>query len=548
MWRLALRAYGHPHTAAPSGQPLRPILGLNLTRSLHPFTGNRAMASPPLDPLHGLHLENGRFSGTTDTKAGDVDRLLAEFESQRARWASGLVVHFHGGLVSHEAGKKVARDLQDDYEAALAYPVFFVWESGLLDNVRNNLGDIAKEKLFRELAGKVLKFAIGKIGGAAGGKGAAGPLPDDHVARQAVDGWLSGGATPVLLKAPILGAAKSGKGAATSSDQALKQEIQANLEADFTFRTVLEGLVQPAVGARGAGGAGPRKATVTRMDPTELGEFVDQPIPGGRVGAIALAKAAVAITGLVIAVVKRFLDHRDHGLRATIVEEILRRYYVADVVKVALWNQMKNDTEDAFAASVTPGTEPGGTIFLQKLAVKLAGGMSPPTVTLVGHSTGAIYICNFLEAAATHVPNLRFRIILLAPACTVKLCKATFEKHAARVAGVRMFGMKDDTELKDAIAGPVYPHSLLYFVSGLLENDADEPLLGMQRFFNLTKVFPGSELTWARDFFLKAPASRATWSVANNGAGRDSTAERHGDFDNDPQTLASLQHLITSGF
>ena len=39
---------------------------------------------------------------------------------------------------------------------------------------------------------------------------------------------------------------------------------------------------------------------------------------------------------------------------------------------------------------------------------KMAAANPVPTITLVGHSTGAVYICHLLKAAAHLAPNLRF--------------------------------------------------------------------------------------------------------------------------------------------
>jgi hypothetical protein len=39
------------------------------------------------------------------------------------------------------------------------------------------------------------------------------------------------------------------------------------------------------------------------------------------------------------------------------------------------------------------------------------------------------------------------------------------------------------------------------------------------------------------------------WSVENSGPGRASAADGHGEFDDeDPDTLKSLQHIVSQGF
>jgi hypothetical protein len=73
----------------------------------------------------------------------------------------------------------------------------------------------------------------------------------------------------------------------------------------------------------------------------------------------------------------------------------------------------------------------------------------------------------------------------------------------------------------------------------------------MQRFFNQTAIFATPdypEVDWARTYFAQAPTREAVWSIADLGPGRSSGACLHGDFDNDPATLASIRHLLANGY
>jgi hypothetical protein len=48
---------------------------------------------------------------------------------------------------------------------------------------------------------------------------------------------------------------------------------------------------------------------------------------------------------------------------------------------------------------------------------------------------------------------------------------------------------------------------------------------------------------------LAGVANGVVWSVARgNGPGLETAAVSHGDFDNDPLTLASIKHLLEHGF
>jgi hypothetical protein len=101
---------------------------------------------------------DGRLVGMT---SGDVTALMS-----RALRSDRIVMHFHGGLVGEARGMQIAQDLLPVYTGAGAYPVFFIWQAGALEIVRNNLLEIAREELFDRLIRRVLSWAVGKVRGA----------------------------------------------------------------------------------------------------------------------------------------------------------------------------------------------------------------------------------------------------------------------------------------------------------------------------------------------------------------------------------------------
>src|SRR5687768_16649972 len=101
----------------------------------------------PLSPLHYVHLRNGRFSAATETQPADIERLLDTWFANPT--PNGLLLNFHGGLVPREEGKGAAELLVPRYQEAGVHPVFYVWESGPWEIVRNNLADISREPFFR---------------------------------------------------------------------------------------------------------------------------------------------------------------------------------------------------------------------------------------------------------------------------------------------------------------------------------------------------------------------------------------------------------------
>src|ERR1051325_7485668 len=104
---------------------------------------------------------------------------------------------------------------------------------------------------------------------------------------------------------------------------------------------------------------------------------------------------------------------------------------------------MKKDTSDAFSAAAS-----GGTLILQRIR-ELAAGSPASTfdrITLIGHSTGAVFICNLIDAAAVVCPDAKFEVIFLAPAVTHTRFAKTLENKAGMIRKFRQFGMKDILE------------------------------------------------------------------------------------------------------
>ncbi|MCX6552513.1 MAG: alpha/beta fold hydrolase, partial [Acidobacteria bacterium] len=234
-----------------------------------------------------------------------------------------------------------------------------------------------------------------------------------------------------------------------------------------------------------------------------------------------------------------------HGVYPPVVEEIFREFYLGSAL-TGLWNLMKRSTARAFGPDAQRF---GGTAVLDELGQAWRAGHRP-RVILVGHSTGAIAICHWLaHAQAWLPPDARFDVVLLAPACTCGLLARTIDDHGARIGGLRSFGMCDDLERTDQLVPGLYPRSLLYFVSGVLEDTADEPLVGMARHVSGRPPFDAAmpEVSTVASFMASRPGG-LVWSPAVDEPGRASLATRHEDFDDDAVTLASLASVITSGF
>lgn len=107
---------------------------------------SRSVDADVIDALsdHIVNLVQGRFSndGQVQTTAGDVDRILDErlaSEVERARRDNGkarLLLYAHGGLVSERNALLGAFDQLKFWRANDVYPLFFIWETGLAETLK----------------------------------------------------------------------------------------------------------------------------------------------------------------------------------------------------------------------------------------------------------------------------------------------------------------------------------------------------------------------------------------------------------------------------
>lgn len=496
-----------------------------------------------------LLAADGAFARPGDLR--DLTAIVAE-----ALRHDRIVLHVHGGLVDARSGLAGAQRLTPVYTDAGAYPLFFVWRSGAVETIRNNVLEIAREEVFDRLVRRVLSWAVGATrdaGGGARGVGAARPSPaeldEELLARRRTS-------QPGQGREPFPGSIAAGtavRGLDAADEAAFLGDVESDPELRRELTAVLAGrgrLGPERAGARG-GAAGAATGS-SRMDDAVLAELaVDRPV-GGRdpFGMALLARKALQVLR---AVLHRYRTQTDSGVYPTVVEELLRAFYLGELGG-ALWSTMKRDTLDAFG----PGEDRAARLVLEQISGALASGASRSRVTLVGHSTGAVFIDNLLTAASRVWPvTAPVQVCLLAPACTTERFAAMLDSAEKLIGRFRMFTMTDEAEQADRLVGAVYPRSLLYLVSGLLERDREQssvaPVLGLARYLG-----PGLDRLLASDLgrdarldtvraFCAAPGRVVpSPTVGAPVDGASSTARDHGAFDGDPAVLASLQSLIRS--
>ncbi|MFN8302213.1 MAG: hypothetical protein U0U46_06950 [Saprospiraceae bacterium] len=470
--------------------------------------------------LHYLNLgQGGKFKsgGATSSTAADVDAMFQHLSTAQHK---KLILHFHGGLVSEENGLKIARKMADNYQA-VGHAYTFVWETGLVETLLSSFDKIQETGLFQELKKIVVRKVCEKLGIEETGARGVAPIDAARVEQELQE------------PQPFERMEARARGGAEKLEESklpmLEREIEAELEEELDGRADLQTMLQPGS-------------------------------PDGQRG-IAMAFLA-NLARIVIRVIRRYIRKREHGLLATTVEEILREFYVAEIGTL-IWDGMKEKARNGMwmpNTGLQNDERHGGYYFLEKLNAFL--GANPGwTVDLVGHSAGSIAICHLLKAANEHgFEHIRARwILLLAPACRTKLFYEQVVRHPERFDHLRMFTMTDDCEQTDHLASLAYPRSLLYLVSGILETgkypdetddaegDGDYFVLGLMRQFSDRPFYQKSEVLQEVKRFFET-GDRLVLSPCDPVSpiqGAFCRSEKHGNFDNDEPTLASLAFLLS---
>lgn len=461
---------------------------------------------------------DGTFESSGDhaTTPADVDALFAAIELGGKK---ALVIHFHGGLVKEASGVAIARKLATVYAQADAVPLTFVWETGLVETFRDNLRRIHETDLFQKLLKWVLRRVLQRFGGFDGkGVGVAVPMAAIEVELQR-DAPFSEYDDPATGK----GAAGRGGDAVNEADLvSLRDELEAEFREDVDGDEVVVAEVQ-----------------------AHAGREVDAQAKG----LVEAAKVAKLLAAVAYRSIRRHLRSRDHGFYPTVVEELLRELYLADL-GAWVWGRMK----DKAAAMWLPNAgrlgmeRRAGTYVLEKIAA-LQAARPDVKLHLIGHSAGSIAICELLRAAAKSGIALRVDTVgFMAPAGRCELGVAELARHPERFARFRMYTMADKYEREDALVPKVYTRSLLYFISGVLEPDeVDAPIMGMMRHHSGEGPFAsGPAAEWAA--FVRAEGYTALSDSAvlapDAVEGMRTGSLSHGGFDDDPPTLASLVTLL----
>jgi hypothetical protein len=172
---------------------------------------------------------------------------------------------------------------------------------------------------------------------------------------------------------------------------------------------------------------------------------------------------------------------------------------------------------------------------------------------LVASGQIAAHRIDTIERAAIDVAPFQ-RVVWIAPPLLQRsglrrmTAAASNAQAGARIGNLRIFGMGDTIERKDAIASVIYPASLLYFVSGVLEDNRDEPLAGMQRYYSAPYIGGGFEdVAFVKGQTTLSRPNAYAWSEVSGHDGANCDMTSHGGWAKAPTTLASIKFLIQKG-
>ncbi|WP_167369077.1 hypothetical protein [Methylobacterium brachiatum] len=496
------------------------------------------------------------------TRGGVLDSQDQEaFDALSDRLVRGrppVLIHLHGGLVDQAAAEVVAERLSKTGPEAYNAPesweqVYVVWRTGAFETLRQNWTDLARnDRLYRVLIKRLISFVSGRIESIdPEGRGRGSPR---RLTPAEVEARLYGGSDAPF--ADVDQATSSLAAGARSveiepyADDDLELELRADSELDEVASDIEAGLRAASTDtARTAsvGDAAVGAASLRRLDGRVRAELSTAPQGAARSFTAAeigrrLVKHGVSIGRRVLG---RYRNGRDHGLHATVAEEIARELY-GDLIGSVVWGMMKGDAREHFAAGGF------GAEFAQALAA------APGTrVMIVAHSAGAILASEFLIHLAEREISLSVDLVFLAAAVRTPKFAEALKLSESRIASFRAFLMRDDLERADVLLGKgfgfVYPSSLLYLVSGLFEEKgpdglADAPLVGMERFLDassswLADAGEGAALG-AVQRFLSDGRGRCVLSRSEGEQGLACVAVSHGDFDNETLTLASIVHFL----
>ncbi|MBA3855303.1 MAG: hypothetical protein C0507_00190 [Cyanobacteria bacterium PR.3.49] len=435
--------------------------------------------------------------------SGSASALKNYFENHVA--GRPLVIHIHGGLNDGSDAQGLAFELTPKYESAGGHPLFFVWHSDILHSLAAKLESTVRKVVnngdFRKLETSV-RASIEK------------PKNKKKLKK-----------------------ARAERKSLAKSERARNYDIPIAVQTKQKYRPD-EKEVEEAID---------KKFSPLDFVPkinSKHARYVNKNA-GRNFGQERLNWFTDAVSFLVddtIEVIARIMWRKAHdddrGIPLLIYEEVLRCLKIDRAIR-PVWDGMKSSIERSFKKGGA------GTAFIKSLNNYLK--KNPDTrIVLIGHSAGTIYVSHLIDAAAKKLPsNIKFEVVFQASACTFKDFDRLVYPHRKRIKGIRFFGLGQKREKDDVVFHGLYPRSLLYFVSGVIEKHADESLIGMATYFREGAYYK-KEVKRIREY-MQPPKLTRVWAPRLGIPGGSSNATRHEDFSKEHSSLESVQDIIRLG-
>lgn len=481
---------------------------------------------------HGtFYPDNNTLYNSTPNEVDSLFKFLKENNKSK------LLLYFHGGLVPADEGLKTAeRIVRYSSSGSDSHAFCFIWETGWMKTITDNLTTISNSAFFRKILIKVLKVIGPKLGIEYDdlfndAKGFAQFTEEQIEAELSKEAPFESYQINTDAKSATILYAESQID--EGGIQILESELQAELEVEIESDVELQELIS----------AEKSQAEEDILDPKYKHNLEEN-----AKGLITTMEVIIGATKVAIRVIKRYIKKRNHDFYPTVAEETMRELYVSELGNW-LWGNMKKKATDMWKHSDFEGDYtqwPVGLYFIKKLTEYQEQTGKKLTIDLVGHSAGSIVICELIKMISAKGYDIKFRnVIFMAPACRTDLFKNTILKNPSIFSSFRCFTMSDEYEKKDRLSYFVYPRSLLYLISGILEDESDALILGLQRHTTGNHPYNDDNAIQISDF-LKIEG-HTVYAVTDKSAldGFRSGARKHGDFDDDEETtLDSIIHII----
>lgn len=411
----------------------------------------------------------GPVISKVQTSYSDVDTMFDNIKNEKRKH---IALFFHGGLVGESNGMEAAERFYKFYnDINEVYPISFVWETGPVSAVI----EYAKEEFDDSLFQSVFSDALSRI------------------------------SKKLKIDIPEM-----------KSDNSASSTLSTKADKSIKLESKQEKIEISIANYRNLSLAEIEKDLLADANPDEKKLFTNYEVnkTTGTSNKGILKKLDVVWAGIKIATrcIYRFARKRGHGIVGTVLEETYRQIKIIDVISlekttIGVWNQMKRQAALMWQSNdYRKGDEQyAGRYFLDRLSEYIKDMQNQGdnvTIELVAHSAGSIVICelfDMLRKNQNQYEHIVFNnVIFMAPAVKCDLFYDTVMSMSNRYKLFRMYTMHKKNELEDRLINKkylhwVYPHSLLYLVSGICEDGdkwfdedvkGDSCLLGLEQHIN----------------------------------------------------------------